>query len=308
MPRVSVIIATYNRSDVLRCAIATVLFQTFSDWELIVVGDACTDDTAEVVATFPDPRIRFVNRAVNFGEQSAPSNDGFKLASGGLIAYLNQDDLWFPDHLERLVKFIDTTGADIVCALRFSVDPNGLLFCGITNAEFRYDPTHFFEASLWLVRRELVDELGGWRPATSTHAVTPSQDFLTRAWQRGKDMRCHPRVTALTLSSGARPNSFKLRDSEQHEALLSRLTEPGFREHLITDTAIQSARRTHELQLRLDGWLARLNHRIDRFLVGRGLRPDSVRNRLAGRSKGWFVNHLRQIGGLAPMGRDPAEK
>jgi hypothetical protein len=308
MPRVSVIIATYNRSDVLRCAIATVLFQTFRDWELVVVGDACTDDTAEVVATFQDPRIRFVNRAVNFGEQSAPSNDGFRLAGGSLIAYLNQDDLWLPDHLECLVGYIDQTGADLVYALRFSADPHGLFFCALTNAELRYDPTHLLEASLWLVRRELIEELGGWRPATSIHARTPSQDFLTRAWQRGKDMRCHPRVTAIMLHSGARPNSFRLRDSRQHEEILAQVTEPGFRERLLTDTSIQSARRTHELQLQLDGWLARLNHRIDRFLVGRGLRPDSVRNRLAGRSKGWFVNHLRQIGGLTPMGRDPADK
>jgi glycosyltransferase involved in cell wall biosynthesis len=308
MPRVSVIMATYNRSDVLRCAITTVLFQTFRGFELIIVGDACTDDTAEVVAAFQDSRIRFVNRGINFGEQSAPHNDGFKLATGHLIAYLNQDDLWFPDHLEHLVRYLDKTRADMVYALRFSVDPNGLFFCGVTNAEMRYDPTHLLEASLWLVQRELIVELGGWLPATSTHARTPSQDFLTRAWQRGKDMRCHPRVTAIMLHSGSRPDSFKLRDSRQHVEILAQLTDAGYRERLMTGTAVQSARRTHELQLQLDGWWARLNYRVDRFLVGRGLRPDSVRNRLAGRRKGWFVDHLRQIGGLAPMGRDRVEK
>jgi GT2 family glycosyltransferase len=56
--------------------------QTRSDWELIVVGDACTDDTADVVATFPDPRIRFVNLPENVGEQSGPNNEGVRLGHG----------------------------------------------------------------------------------------------------------------------------------------------------------------------------------------------------------------------------------
>ena len=107
MPRVSIIIATYNRSDVLRCAIATIQLQTFRDWELVVVGDAGTDDTAAVMAGFDDPRIRFVNLPESIGEQSGPSNRGFQLANGDLIAYLNHDDLWFPDHLESLVSFLD---------------------------------------------------------------------------------------------------------------------------------------------------------------------------------------------------------
>ena len=71
MPRVSIIMATYNRSDLLRCAIATVQFQTFHDWEVIIVGDACTDETADVVSAIQDPRIR-----------SRKSRDEFRRAIG----------------------------------------------------------------------------------------------------------------------------------------------------------------------------------------------------------------------------------
>jgi len=69
-PTVSVIIATYNRSNVLAIAIETVRAQSFQDWELLVIGDACTDDTGAVVAGFGDARIRFHNLAGNVGDQS----------------------------------------------------------------------------------------------------------------------------------------------------------------------------------------------------------------------------------------------
>jgi hypothetical protein len=304
LPRVSVIIATYNRSDVLRYAIASVQFQTFDDWELIVIGDGCTDDTASVMTEFKDPRIRFVNLPENLGEQSGPSNRGFEMARGELIAYLNHDDLWFPDHLDALVRHLDDTKADLVHALRFSVGQDGLLFCGLTNAELRYDPSHHVEASLWLVRRELIEELGGWRAATSIHARTPSQDLLTRAWQRGKDLRCHPRVTALMLHAGTRPNSFKLRDDRQHKELLARLTDPSFRQALITEALIQASRRANELARRLQPPRERVDHYLNRALVAFGLNPETARNRLSGRPKGWFVDHIRRIGGLPPLDRD----
>ncbi len=94
-PTVSVILSAYNRGAVMACAIESVLGQTFQDWELIVVCDACTDDSAEVAARYRDPRIRFTNLAENHGEQSGPNNAGFELSRGSIIAYLNQDDLWF---------------------------------------------------------------------------------------------------------------------------------------------------------------------------------------------------------------------
>ena len=66
-PHVSIVIATYNRSNVLRFAIESVRAQTVADFELIVIGDACTDDTAAVVNGFGDPRIRFENLPRNIG-------------------------------------------------------------------------------------------------------------------------------------------------------------------------------------------------------------------------------------------------
>src|SRR3954447_7291706 len=68
-PAVSIVVATYNRSNVLELAIASVVAQTFTDWERLVVGDACTDDSEQVVESFGDPRIRWENLPVNHGDQ-----------------------------------------------------------------------------------------------------------------------------------------------------------------------------------------------------------------------------------------------
>jgi glycosyltransferase involved in cell wall biosynthesis len=304
MPRVSIITATFNRSDVLRCAIQSVLAQTYQDWEQVIIGDACTDNTAEVVASFTDPRLRFVNRETNFGEQSEPSNDGFRLATGSLIAYLNHDDLWFPDHLERLVQFIDETKADLVYSLPFEIDRNGLAYCGLTNSELRYDPSHLIVASLWLAHCELIEELGGWRSAREIYASMPSQDLLTRAWRLRKDLRCLGQVTALFLAAGGRPNSYKLRDSSQHEQLLAQMSDPSLRERLLTACARQSAMTIDQLRVQAGGWRSRLRRRIDRKLISMGLRPDAVRNWVARRPKGWWVDHVHQFGGTPPLKRD----
>lgn len=110
MAAVSVIIATYNRSNVLVHTLRSLLRSTDTDWEALVIGDACTDDTAEVVASFDDPRITFTNLPRNIGEQSGPDNEGLRRATGRYIAHLDHDDLWFPDHLERAVGALRDTG------------------------------------------------------------------------------------------------------------------------------------------------------------------------------------------------------
>jgi glycosyltransferase involved in cell wall biosynthesis len=115
-PAISIITATYNRSNVLRYSIESLLRSEFADWELLMIGDACTDDTEKVVASFADSRIRFHNLKNNFGEQSGPNNEGFKLACGKYIAYLNHDDHYFPDHLGTCLQCLETTNSDLVFA------------------------------------------------------------------------------------------------------------------------------------------------------------------------------------------------
>jgi glycosyltransferase involved in cell wall biosynthesis len=113
-PAVSVITAAYNRSEVLQYAIRSVLAQRFQDLELLVVGDACTDESEAVVRGFDDPRVKWDNLPQNSGSQAGPNSRGLELAQAELVAYLGQDDLWHPDHLEVLVTAIRARQCDLV--------------------------------------------------------------------------------------------------------------------------------------------------------------------------------------------------
>ncbi len=101
MPLVSVIIATYNRADYLPATVASVLGQTFRDFELIVVDDGSTDETARVLAPFTD-RLRYVYQ--ENAERGAARNHGVRLAAGKYVAFLDSDDLWVPNKLEAEVE------------------------------------------------------------------------------------------------------------------------------------------------------------------------------------------------------------
>ncbi|NJN86713.1 MAG: glycosyltransferase family 2 protein [Leptolyngbyaceae cyanobacterium SL_7_1] len=95
---VSVIIPTYNRADLLSRAIDSVLNQTLTNLELIIVDDGSTDNTAEVVNSFNDSRIRYIPLGKNCGGGYA-RNHGIHLATGEFIAFLDSDDVWLPEKL-----------------------------------------------------------------------------------------------------------------------------------------------------------------------------------------------------------------
>src|SRR6478672_10610973 len=140
VPTVSVLIATYNYSSVLRFAVASVLRQSFTDFELIVAGDCCTDDSEAVVRSFADPRVRWLNLTENSGSKSLPLNAALKIARGKYIAYLGHDDLWHPDHLKTVVGAIEKGGADFVYTVGVYIPPPGESqrpIAGIFPEEFR---------------------------------------------------------------------------------------------------------------------------------------------------------------------------
>jgi glycosyltransferase involved in cell wall biosynthesis len=99
VPRVSVVVPTYNRAALLRRAVRSVLAQTFTDYELIVVDDGSTDDTEEVLREFSDRRMRVVRSEINQGAPQA-RNRGIEAARGEWVAFLDSDDEWLPQRLE----------------------------------------------------------------------------------------------------------------------------------------------------------------------------------------------------------------
>lgn len=104
MPAVTVIIPTYNYGRYLGEAIGSILSQTFSDYEVIVVDDGSTDETAEVFASFDDSRLRLIR--IEKSGQSVALNVGLDAARGDFIAILDGDDRWRPTKLERQVAFL----------------------------------------------------------------------------------------------------------------------------------------------------------------------------------------------------------
>ena len=108
LPRVSIITSTYNRSAVLRRAIASVRAQRgFADWEMCIVGDCTPDDSEAVVAAFGDPRLRFYNLPVKsppVAHGAIAKNHGiFQMARAPYIAYLDDDDESHPDFLRIMM-------------------------------------------------------------------------------------------------------------------------------------------------------------------------------------------------------------
>ncbi|MFH1308706.1 MAG: glycosyltransferase [Patescibacteria group bacterium] len=114
--KVSVIIPTYNHAEFLERAIKSVLDQTFQDFEIIVVDDGSTDNTKAVVNKLKnqDYKIKYICQK-NSGGPSSPKNRGIKSSKGEYIAFLDSDDEWFPDKLEKQIKLFKQ--ADASCGL-----------------------------------------------------------------------------------------------------------------------------------------------------------------------------------------------
>jgi len=107
MPKVSVIICTYNREELIKRAIKSVLSQSFSDYELIIIDDASTDDIKSVILSFNDSRIKYFRNETNRGITKS-RNKGCQIAVGDYIAMLDSDDWWLDDNkLKKQVEYLD---------------------------------------------------------------------------------------------------------------------------------------------------------------------------------------------------------
>jgi glycosyltransferase involved in cell wall biosynthesis len=270
-PKVSIITATYNWSGVLRYAIQSVLWQTFQDFEYLVIGDACTDDSAEVVASFNDPRIKWYNLPENSGSQSAPNNAGLERAQGTYIAYLGHDDIWHPAHLESLVTLLDQTGADLAYALIESLGAPGTGIRVLAGIRPNKAIVRKLPPSGIMHRRDVVEHIGLWKDYRTIHAA-PDLEFINRIWEYRERIACTDKLTVFKFTVSWRANSYREKRSDEQAEYVRRIqTEPDFLEREWFGIAT-----------------AFIN---DKASVPKIPEPD-------GAAPGWLVTHYRKMKGL----------
>lgn len=178
-PKITVLITLYNKGDYVEEAVQSVLDQRFTDLELLVVDDAGTDDGLAKVKAISDPRIRIMESAENTG-RAAAANRGIEAAQGEFIAFLDADDIMYPERLAKQVAFLDAhhevtiVGTDVEELRGQDKQPSSwprsheAAMAGLVFGDAYLHPSS-------LVRRSLFSDPsvrfnGGWR--------TPGMDYL----------------------------------------------------------------------------------------------------------------------------------
>jgi len=223
-PLVTVIIPTYNWSEVLPYSIGSILRQTFQDFEVLVVGDGCTDDSEQVVKAQNDDRVRWINLPSNTGHQSDPNNEGLRQARGSLIAYLGHDDLWFPYHLSSLSAALNS-GSDLAFAITEVIGPEEKFKVAVPST-LRYSRGTWIPPTGVGHRRSVVGALGGWRHYRELD-VDPEVDLWQRVYDAGYKIGFVPRLTAIKFSASERPGIYRQRSHHEQERWFHRInSEP----------------------------------------------------------------------------------
>lgn len=318
-PQVSVVIAAYNSSSRLKCAVTSVLGQSFSDLEIVIVGDCCTDDSKEMLLEIGDSRIRWENLSYNWGEQSVPSNRAIELAQGNFIFFLNQDDLWMPSHVEDCLSLFEEPSMDVVWSPYIVLPPGcspgetvakSARLRGVSPDHPKFSPFTFIPASCTAWRTESLRGIGGWRTAAEV-VVSPSQDLMWRANRRGLSVRGTPKPTVLVLWSGPRPGSYfsHYRAEDNESWLLALESAPtAVKEEIEMVPIIRGARGQEKWTDRFLNLLKKADCLVKFFRLLRNLRfwvvelfgfhPLSLDIWVRHRSAGGFINSVRQLNSL----------
>ncbi len=232
-PLVSVIIPTYNWSSVLRLAIHSVLWQTEQNFELLVIGDGCTDNSEEVVKSCGDSRVSWRNLPVNSGNQAAPNNAGLALARGRYIAFLGHDDVWHPEHLSSMLRAITSVRADFATSLVEMIGPQGTN-CRVVSGIYPnsgFDPNRGLAPSGFLHKREVFERIGGWKHYLRISHV-PEAEFVHQAFLAGFRFVSTGELTVFKFNSAFRRNSYIEKPCHEQTAYLERIRkQPWFLLH-----------------------------------------------------------------------------
>ncbi|MCX6786161.1 MAG: glycosyltransferase family 2 protein [Candidatus Komeilibacteria bacterium] len=167
LPKISVIIPTCNRPELLKKAIFSVLRQSYQDFEIIVIDDGDKLFSKEVVNTFNDNRINYIKQAIRQGGAAA-RNTGIKAAGGKFIAFLDDDDEWLPYKLEKQMALFEFTEDNIGFCFSTVIISNGKreylsrLPIGENGNFFEGALDHFsgFPTPTLMIKKYVLDDVG----------------------------------------------------------------------------------------------------------------------------------------------------
>ena len=274
-PRVTVLMPVYNGEEHLREAIESILGQTFTDFEFLIVDDGSTDRSVEVVGAYRDSRIRLVRNEANVG-LIATLNRGLDLAGGEFVCRMDQDDISLPERIARQAAFLDAHpgvgacgawfrkfGAGREKVVRWETEPDGIR-CGLLFDSMLGHPTV-------MLRRELFDRSGlRYDPAYKN-----AEDY--ELWVRVAEQcelanlgevllhyRVHPAQITQRASAGQRETAGKVR-----LALLRKMgIDPSpeeFAIHQAVSTCVCGG--IDDLFPKAEEWLCRLKDANDRARI-----------------------------------------
>ena len=169
---VSIILPTYNSEKFIHRSIKSVLNQTYKNWELIIVDDASTDSTKEIIKNYEKEykKIRSILLEENSGGPARPFNIGIRNSDSKFIAFLESDDEWLPDKLEKQVKILEKfPNISLISCFAFRIFPNG------TKKLYKTPYSGALEKTKWMIfwekwgiispstviiRRSIIDRIG----------------------------------------------------------------------------------------------------------------------------------------------------
>lgn len=246
LPLVSIVVPVFNAALTIERCLRSIEAQSYPNWEAIVVDDASTDGGAERVAARNHPRLRLIRLPVNCGPSRA-RNLGIAAAKGELVAFLDADDEWLPEKLDRQVAVFaaDPRLALVICDLGVTTVAGGegrsvyarQAPVSGTEAWKTLLASSFIATSAVLTRRDLLERLGGFAPDL---AVGEDQDLFIRLARAG-GLHALPERLAVyhwmphSYSTGLarRQSSDVLRMVRRHLAELGSLLSPRERRRIL---------------------------------------------------------------------------
>jgi glycosyltransferase involved in cell wall biosynthesis len=201
-----------------------VLLQTVQDFEILVVGDGCTDDSEKVVAEFGDARIRWHNLDRNYGSQWVANNYANEHAASDWIAYLGHDDIWYPTHLDAVLRAAENGNVEAVTSVMALYGPPGSGIRGIAGlfASGSYSQEDFVPPSAFAHAKSLYDNGVRWRDPAS---VTLPMDavFLNETILSAKRCASTRELTCFKFNAAWRRDAYKIKSTEEQLRVLERI-------------------------------------------------------------------------------------